>query len=224
LQREGTFPVWQNRKPRSESTTLKITDSIALGFRAHSGWAAAIVLAGPVTSPQIIDRRRIELVEPGTPGGVQPYHAARELPLVQAGPFIQSVIAAADQAALLAVRFLAKQMGELHLKIKACGIVLASGRPLPSLEVTLRSHPMVHTAEGELYRAAIANAAKRCGWPCLRIPERELYQRASEEFRIPETSLKNRVTEMGQSVGSPWSADEKCATLVAWLALRGAKS
>jgi len=29
---------------------------------------------------------------------------------------------------------------------------------------------------------------------------------------------------MGRAVGSPWSADEKCATLVAWLALIGFKT
>jgi hypothetical protein len=196
---------------------MKPTNYAALGFRAHSGWAAVVVLAG--SAPKVIDRRRIELVEPGALGGVQPYHAARELPFVQAEQFIKDAIAAAEEAALLAIRFLAKQMSELDLQIKTCGIVVASGRPLPSLETTLRSHPMVHTAEGELYRAAIAHAAKRCGWTCLRIPERELYQRGSAELRIPEAKLKNRVVEMGESVGSPWSADEKCATLIAWLAL-----
>jgi hypothetical protein len=199
---------------------MKPTNYAALGFRAHSGWAAVVVLAGSAPSPKVIDRRRIELVKPGALGGVQPYHAARELPFVQVKQFIQDAIAATDEAALLAIRFLAKQMSELDLQIKTCGIVLASGRPLPSLETTLRSHPMVHTAEGELYRQAIAHAAKRCGWTCLRIPERELYQRGSAELKIPEAKLKNRVTEMGESVGSPWSADEKCAALIAWLAFR----
>ena len=198
---------------KQSSTTASI------GFRAHSGWAAVVVLSGPAKSPQVIDRRRIELARPGTPGGVQPYHAARELPFLQADKFIRDAIAAANATALQAIKFLARQMTELDRTIKTCGIVLASGRPLPSLEVTLRSHPMVHTAEGELYRAAIYYAAKRCSWPCLRIPERELYQRAAEALRIPETKLKTRITEMGDAVGSPWSADEKCATLIAWLAL-----
>jgi hypothetical protein len=199
---------------------MKPTNYAALGFRAHSGWAAVVVLAGSAPFPKVVDRRRIELVKLGTLGGVQPYHAARELPFVQAEQFIQGAIAAADEAALLAIRFLAKQMSELDLQINTCGIVLASGRPLPSLETTLRSHPMVHTAEGELYRSAIAHGAKRCGWTCLRIPERELYRRGSAELNIPEAKLKNRIAEMGESVGSPWGADEKCATLIAWLAFR----
>src|ERR1700682_3162216 len=95
---------------RLTNLAMKPTNDAALGFRAHSGWAAAVVLGGPAASPKVIDRRRIELVKPGTPGGVQPYHAARELPFAQAEQLIHGAIASAGQAALLAVRFLAKQM------------------------------------------------------------------------------------------------------------------
>ncbi len=56
----------------------------ALGFRAHSGWAALVVVAGPPRSPAVIDRRRIELVDPGIPGSKQPYHAAQKLDLKKA--------------------------------------------------------------------------------------------------------------------------------------------
>src|SRR5712692_8847232 len=60
----------------------------ALGLRAHSGWAALVVVAGSLRStavlsvpsvpsaPCVINRRRIELAAPGIPK--QPYHAAAE--------------------------------------------------------------------------------------------------------------------------------------------------
>ena len=176
-----------------------------------------MALAGPLRSPEVIDRRRIELVEIGSPGGVQPYHAARNLELPKAEKFIEGVIAASDRAALVAVRAVAKAVRSKGQHIAGCGIVMASGRHLPGLEATLRSHAMVHTAEGELYRGAIFRAAITCGWPCVRIREREIYELASARLRIPETKLKVRVTSMGDMIGSPWSADEKCATLAAWL-------
>jgi hypothetical protein len=169
----------------------------------------------------VIDRRRIELIDAGSPGGVQPYHVARTMDLAKAEQFINSVIAAIDRSALTAVRAFGEAMSGKNHKIVCCGIVLASGRALPSLEATLRSHAMVHTAEGELYRAAIARAAKNLSWNCVRVPERDLYKLAAKQLRIPKPKLKTRVTEMGRAVGSPWSADEKCATLVAWLALAG---
>jgi hypothetical protein len=203
---------------------VKKSNSAALGFRAHSGWAAAVALRGSPRSPElpeVIYRRRLTLVEPRSPGGVQPYHVARTMDLPKAEAFIETVILAVDRAALLAVRDFADAINVEDQKITCCGIVLASGRPLPSLEATLGSHAMVHTAEGELYRAAIARAAKSLNWGCVRVPERDLYKIAAKQLRISEPKLKTRITEMGRGLGSPWSADEKCATLVAWLALAG---
>jgi hypothetical protein len=200
---------------------VKNANSAALGFRAHSGWTAAVAIVGSPRSPEVIDRRRIALVESGSPGGVQPYHVARTMDLAKAEEFIKSVIVAVDRSTLLAVRAFAEAInGKCHA-ISCCGIVLASGRTLPSLEATLRSHAMLHTAEGELYRAAIARAAKNLNWRCVRVPERDLYKVAAKHLRIPEPTLKTRITEMGRAMGSPWSADEKSATLVAWLALAG---
>ena len=199
---------------------MKNANNMALGFRAHSGWAVAVALGGSLRSPEVIDRRRITLVEPGSPGGVQPYHAARTMALPKAEEFIKDVIVAIDRRALVAVRDFAEEISN-NQQVTCCGIVLASGRALPSLESTLRSHAMVHTAEGELYRCAIAKAAKDLNLQCVRVPERDLYKFAAKQLRIPEPKLKLRITEMGRAQGAPWSADEKCATLVAWLALAG---
>jgi hypothetical protein len=202
---------------------VKNANNAALGFRAHSGWAAAVALGGSPRSPEVIDRRRITLVEPGSPSGVQPYHAARTMDLPKATEFIAAVIVAIDRRALVAVRDLAEVISN-NQQVTCCGIVLASGRAVPSLEATMRSHAMVHTAEGELYRSAIAKAAKDLNLQCVRVPERDLYKFAAKQLHIPEPKLKVRITEMGRSQGTPWSADEKCATLVAWLALIGFKT
>lgn len=46
----------------------------ALGFRAHSGWAAMVALAGALNAPLVVDRRRLELADPHRTGPMQPYH------------------------------------------------------------------------------------------------------------------------------------------------------
>src|SRR2546428_14082974 len=48
---------------------------IAVGFRVKSGWAAAIVLSGPSSSPSVLHARRIELSDPAVPESRQPFHA-----------------------------------------------------------------------------------------------------------------------------------------------------
>src|SRR5438093_13631380 len=50
----------------------------AVGFRVKSGWAAAVVLSGPSSSPSVLHSRGIELSDPAVPDSRQPYHAVDE--------------------------------------------------------------------------------------------------------------------------------------------------
>jgi hypothetical protein len=53
----------------------------------------------------------------------------------------------------------------------------------------------------------------------LSVKERELLDRAEQTLRLKPADLARRVTELGRPLGSPWSQDEKLASLAAWLAL-----
>src|SRR5438552_344793 len=46
-----------------------------IGFRVKSGWATAVLLAGPIQSPQVLDSRIVELSDPAVPESRQPHHA-----------------------------------------------------------------------------------------------------------------------------------------------------
>jgi hypothetical protein len=101
----------------------------------------------------------------------------------------------------------------------ACGLLLAAGRPLPDLAGILASHALIHTADGVLYREALADAAGHCGLALLQVRERDLLARGAKMLKVREDTLLPRLTEMGRPLGSPWRQDEKLAALVAWLAL-----
>jgi len=193
----------------------------AVGFRAHSGWAAAVAVAGPADAPAAIARRRIEMVDRGVPGAAQPYHAAAGLNLRDAERMVTNCAA---RAALLAQRALAAMVQELlsaGYAVTGCGLLLASGRPLPALESILASHPLIHTAEGELFREALRAACRECGVPVAAVKERELFTRGTAELGIPADALQRRLSEMGRAMGTPWRQDEKYAAMVGWLALAG---
>lgn len=196
----------------------------ALGFRAHSGWATLVVVGGSPRSPAVLDRRRIELADPTVPGAKQPYHAAAELDLNAAALLVKRC---ASTARLLARRALRKVIGEHEKKahrIVGCGILLGSGRTAASLAATLASHPMIHTAEGELFRKVLIDASRRHGLPVTGVRERELYARAATQLHLRVGELARRATELGRAIGPPWRQDEKHAALVAWLALSGPSS
>jgi len=140
----------------------------------------------------------------------------------QAREFVARMKAEARRLAHRAIGELESRTEEQGVKLTRCGLLLASGRPLPVLEKILASHALIHTADGEHFREAIVHASGRCGLAMHCLKERELLDRAGQAFRLKPKELLRRVTELGRPLGSPWSQDEKFATLTAWLALKAA--
>jgi hypothetical protein len=193
--------------------------SAALGFRVHSGWAVAIVLCGPLDSPLVIDRRRVQLVKTFTYTFRQPYHTAEKMPGKDAIKFISRVRSEAARLALSSLRSLQEDLAEQDCKIARCALLLASGRALPRLDHILASHALIHTADGELFRDALRTACARCRLPLETVREKELFEVSSETLSISTGALKRRIAEFGKSFGPPWTEDEKFAALAAWLTL-----
>jgi len=192
----------------------------AIGFRVHSGWAAVIAVCLEKGVPVVLARQRIHLVETFTYEFRQPYHTAEKMLAGQAREFIARMHAEARRLAYRAIRELASRTQEQGVKLTRCGLLLASGRPLPTLEKILASHALIHTADGELFREALLHASARCGLRDFTIKEKELLDRAGQVLHAKPNVLLRRVTDLGRSVGAPWSQDEKLATLTAWLASR----
>ena len=191
----------------------------AIGFRVHSGWAAMVAVSLEKSTPLVFARKRVHLVNTFTYTFRQPYHTAEKMPLAEARKFIGQVEKEAKQLALRAIHEMQSELEQLEIKLTHGSLLLASGRPLPGLEKILASHALIHTADGELFREALLHASARCGLRDFRIKEKELLDRAGQVFRAKPKELMRCVSELGKPFGSPWSQDEKFATLAAWFAL-----
>jgi hypothetical protein len=191
----------------------------ALGFRAHSGWAALVAVAGNAPEPAALMRRRVELSR-RTPR--QPFHAAEGQAFAAAEDLVHR---AESEAADLAEGAVREAVAELraggHAPV-AGGLLLAAGRPLPGLREILASHALIHAAEGELFRDVLRRASRRCGLVVVEVGERELEERAARSLRRPAKAIQARLAEWGKALGPPWTQDEKRAALVAWVALSAA--
>jgi len=191
----------------------------AVGFRVHSGWAASVVLCGPVDAPVVVDRRKIQLVETFSYTFRQPYHTAEKMPRPDGAKFIRSVQTEAKRLALSALRTLRANLAEGDFKLAYGALLLASGRTLSTLERILTSHALIHTADGELFRDSLRAGCAHCNLPVHAIREKELFGAASKALGISEAVLKRRVAALGKALGPPWGQDEKLAALGAWLTL-----
>jgi hypothetical protein len=191
----------------------------AVGFRVHSGWAAAVTLCGPTDAPVVVDRRNIRLVKTYTYTFRQPYHTAAKMERPEALKFIRGVQSDAKRLAVASLHSLQADLTEGDFRLISGALLLASGRALPGLEQILLSHALIHTADGELFRDNLRAACGRCDLRIEGIKEKELFETASEVLGIQTDALKRRVTTLGKALGPPWSTDEKLAALAAWITL-----
>lgn len=192
---------------------------VAFGMKAHSGWAALVVVGKRDGEIVIVGRRRLELVE--EEWAKQPYHAAEKLKPEAARDVVKRGVEAAHRIALREMRAAIKQERKQKNEVTACGILVANPMPDWSTGEILAVHFRMHKAEGVLFREALVRATKACGLRLVAIPEKLLMDHAEKALATPTRSLVKKITTLGKSVGPPWGRDQKDAALAALVALEG---
>jgi hypothetical protein len=188
------------------------TPKIAFGFSPHTGWAQAVVVAGSLSTPKLLHRGRIDLGVGGE--SVHVFHTAAEMTFARAQGYIERCAKTATNNAHQAIASLLSAHGQNA----AVGVVVGNAK-LPPLEAVLRSHMLIHAAEGDFYRRAILNAAEGHGLASAAVPGKELQDAAGAVLNAPGTKLQTWLASYGKTVGRPWGRDEKDAVLAACVAL-----
>ncbi len=187
-----------------------------LGVAHHLGWAVVVAASD---DHQVVDRRRIELVEPGVPTAPV-HHEGGAFPLHRTGePLDDDALA----ALVAEVRASARRAGGSALDELAATL----GAPITSLSLRawpatfpediaiLRRVPYESRADSVMYRQVLAELARARGWAvCLfeaadveEEAARRLGPQAQEVLQGPRARL-----------GAPWSKDHRmalAATIVA---------
>jgi hypothetical protein len=158
----------------------------ALGFSIHTGWAAAVTVGGPPA--EILARARLELADEDSRFV---YHVAAERG--DAERRIADAARIARQRAEAGLRLLIEQHPV------AVAVLPPQKRELPPLAIILAAHPLLHAAEGELYRRAIAGACADLG----------IAVDATTAVALPVVG----------KVSPPWGKDQKDAAALAWAGL-----
>jgi hypothetical protein len=193
---------------------------VALGFKAHSGWAALVALGRAAGGLLVVDRRRIELADPADGEWArQPYHAAEGLPPARAKAVVERGVATARRMAAAELRravFRAKDAGH---RVIGCGVLV--GRPMPdwTVDEILAVHFRMHQAEGVLYRDVLIHAARTCKLPIVEAREQQISAEAARRLKRSASQLTEQVSALKSQVGAPWGKDQKDAALAAMVAL-----
>lgn len=176
-----------------------MTKAIA-GIADHAGWAVVVCVA----DGEVIDRRRIELLEPGLP--TMPYHHdAQGIAADEAETLVARVRQSAARCAEAA-------LAALPANVRA--IAIRKRPPLPATVAERVADYWAQTrADGVMYRDVVAEAAQARGWSVVEYETKTALQQAAGALGLDDISA--RLDEIGKALGPPWQKDHRLAAAAA---------
>ena len=197
-------------------TSLLMKNLVAIGLRAKTGRAIAVVLGGSPEKPTLLAKTEIKLIDTKIPQTAQPYHVVMELPWEESERKVQRFARAIEKVAKKAVADLVKQQTSSGNNVCGVGIVGAPDRDLARIG---NFHIRAHAAEGVLFRRVLNLAAEANGMKWRLIPDKDFERVMKSELGEKASRTKRQISELGRTVPAPWRADEKQAALAAWVIL-----
>jgi hypothetical protein len=177
-----------------------MADGLRVGLADHLGWAVAVTAAA---DHSVVDRRRIELVEPGVSSAPIHYDRGR-LDLAAIAALVEEVRASVVRACSAAFDDLAAV-----LPARVVSISLRSWpADFPDDIAVQRRTPYEARADAIMYRTLVAELARARGW------EVHCYEARHVEAQAAEV-LGERAEEVLQgpraTLGPPWTKDHRAA-------------
>lgn len=187
----------------------------SIGFRVKSGWAAAVLLAGPAAMPRVSEHRVVELSDPALPGSRQPYHAGMGVAQTDTAT-LQGLITEVHRYAGHSIAEWVARCQADGYQLGGAGVVVGSAVDPDRIG---NPHVRAHAAEGRLFCSVVEDAVRACGLACTTLVERELFAHATSILGRSEASLKRDLSQLGRSLNRPWRQEQKAATAAAWVVL-----
>jgi hypothetical protein len=192
------------------------TNSVAIGLKAKTGRAIAVVISGSSESPQLIKRSELILTDPLIPATFQPYHEVMDLPWKESEKKVKPLVRAIEKIATKALAELIHELRAQGLTVSGVGIVGSADRDLSKIG---NYHIRAHAAEGLLFRLVLETAAQTNKLAHRSFVEKTLSTQATSELHRTAAQLSKQMKSIGEGAGPPWRSDQRIAATAAWLVL-----
>jgi hypothetical protein len=194
----------------------KSSKLVAIGLRAKTGRAIAVVLSGAADAPTLLAKTEIKLWDPKVPATGQPYHEVMDLPWAESQRAVQKFARAIEKIATKALTKIIIEQQSNGRRVAGVGIVGASDRDLTRIG---NPHIRAHAAEGILFRRVLNLAAEVNGLKWRVFPDRQFEQLVNVELGSAGAGVTKKLNEIGRTLPPPWRQDQKQAATAAWLVL-----
>ncbi|MEZ5362636.1 MAG: hypothetical protein R2748_09965 [Bryobacterales bacterium] len=163
------------------------------GIADHAGWASVVCVA----DGEVVDRRRVELIEPGLPN-LAYHHDAQRLPLEEAEALIERVRLSAEECAKRALE---------ALPAGVRGITIRKRPELPqTVAERIADYRAQCVADTVMMRDALEKAALALGWSTSEYDPKAV---------LALDGMSERLAKLGDALGPPWGKDQRMATAAA---------
>ena len=190
-------------------------ETAALGFRVKSGWAAVVLLTGPIGSPALRDNRVIDLSDSQFPETRQPFHAAMgqlEMDTTETNRRTDIVRRVTKRSV---TKLLADHRGKGYAITRASLVVGSKLDPATIANPHIRAHAL----EGRLFCSALEQALNERGIRTLILLERDAYNKATMQLKKSSADVRHTIQNFRRFTDGPWRAEQKLAAVGALLAL-----
>ena len=177
-----------------------ITAKLRVGIADHFGWAVAVTASA---RHEVVDRRRIELVEPGVTEAPIHYES-KHLDDAGAAALVAEVRASVARASAASLDALAQSLAEPITSLS----LRALPERFPSDITTLRRSPYEARADAVMYRQVLVDLAHDRGWTIHFYEAKAVIGQAAGVLgdRLDAVLDGPRAT-----LGPPWTKDHRMA-------------
>lgn len=178
-----------------------------LGIAHHFGWAVAVTAS---SDHKVVDRRRIELIEPGM-ATAPIHHEGKPLDDKAAARLVAEVRASVVRASSVALDELATALPEpiVSMSIRAWPV------DFPEDIAVQRRAPYESRADSIMYRRVLAELAHARGWQVVLYDAKEV---EAEATRILAERAEAVLHGPRETLGPPWAKDHRMALAATVLA------
>jgi hypothetical protein len=188
----------------------------SIGIEDHYAWANLVCVAISGPAELLLDRRRVELLDPSLPSS--PYHRdTLRMPVADAEQLVRDVSASAQARATSALSSLAAELGPA-----VCHAIAIRVPPLPHLPTSVaEAHAdsrVLNRADGMIYHQALTDAAAQLGLKICYFEKSTALTLAAQARGTTAGELERRLKALGATLGPPWQKGHIIAAAGAILA------
>ena len=176
----------------------------------HTGWAHLVCVAARGGVPEVVERRRVTLIDAGLP--TQPYeHDSRAMGEDDAEALIARVRRSIAGRASGALQRLVTELAPGHTVV-ALVIREPPFRDLPGSVATVwQSHRLTSCADGMLYQLAMCRAARKLELDVQLCRRGQEMSRAAQQLGVTPEDVEEFVGGAGRPAGPPWTSEHRRA-------------